>query len=188
MIKNIIPYVSYKGGFTDIYTRLLKERIIFITGVIDDYLANSIVCQIIYLDNINNKDIQVYINSPGGSIYSGLAIYDVMKNSKSKISTICYGLAASMGAFLLSCGEKGRRFCTKNSRIMIHQPIGGIKGQAKDIKIHYKEIYYLKKKISKIFSNNTGKSVKKINKDIDRDNYMSPKKAKKYGIIDIIIS
>ncbi|MGX7582790.1 ATP-dependent Clp protease proteolytic subunit [Candidatus Vidania fulgoroideorum] len=187
MIKNYIPYVSYKGNFTDIYTRLLEERIIFITGVVDDYLANSVVCQIIYLNNLNSKDIQIYINSPGGSIYSGFAIYDVIKNSKSKISTICYGLAASMGAFLLSCGNKGKRFCTKNSRIMIHQPIGGVKGQATEIKIHYKEIYYLKKKIIKIFSKNTGRKIKKIKKDIDRDNYMSSIDAKKYGLIDKII-
>ncbi|MGX7586177.1 ATP-dependent Clp protease proteolytic subunit [Candidatus Vidania fulgoroideorum] len=187
MIKNNLPYVSYKGSFTDIYTRLLKERIIFIIGEIDDILANSIVCQIIYLNNINNNDIQIYINSPGGSIYSGFAIYDVIKNSKSKVCTICYGLAASMGAFLLSSGEKGKRFCTKNSRIMIHQPIGGVKGQATDIKIHYKEIYYLKKKINKILSNNTGKKKKIIKRDVERDKFMSAKEAKKYGIIDNII-
>ncbi|WP_458659167.1 ATP-dependent Clp protease proteolytic subunit [Candidatus Vidania fulgoroideorum] len=171
----------------DIPSKLLSERIIFMCGEINDYIANSIICQMIYLDNENKKDINLYINSPGGSIYSGLAIYDIINFVKSDVSTICYGLAASMAAFLLSSGKNKKRFATKNSRIMIHQPIGGFRGQASDVKIHAKEIFYLKRKINKIFSINTKKNIKKIKRDTDRDNFMSPKKSLKYGIIDKII-
>ncbi|MGX7576892.1 ATP-dependent Clp protease proteolytic subunit [Candidatus Vidania fulgoroideorum] len=184
---NYFPVIHENNNSMDIFSRLLKERIIFLNGEINDFLANSIVCQLIYLDSISKKDISLYINSPGGSIYSGFAIYDAIKYVKSDVSTICYGLAASMAAFILSSGKKKKRFSTKNSRIMIHQPLGGFKGQASDIKIHSKEINYLKKKINKILSKNTGKTIKKINKDTDRDKFMSPKISLKYGIIDKII-
>ncbi|XAO72607.1 MAG: ATP-dependent Clp protease proteolytic subunit [Candidatus Vidania fulgoroideorum] len=171
----------------NIEEKLIKERIIFIVGEINDNLANSIIYQILYLDSINKSNINIYINSIGGSIYAGLAIYDVIKYVKSKVITICFGIAASMGAFILSSGKRGKRYSMKNSRIMIHQPIGGFKGQASDIKIHANEVLYLKEKINRILSKNTKKSIKKINKDCDRDKFMSPKEAKRYGIIDKII-
>ncbi|MGX7589867.1 ATP-dependent Clp protease proteolytic subunit [Candidatus Vidania fulgoroideorum] len=171
----------------DIFSRLLKERIIFMSGVINDYTANSIIAQLLFLDSESNTDISIYINSPGGSISSGLAIYDTIKFIKSKVSTICFGLAASMAAFILSSGEKGKRTSLPNSRIMIHQPIGGYKGQASDLEIHTKEIIYLKKKLNTLFSKNTLNSVKQISKDTERDKYMSPSQALSYGIIDKIL-
>ncbi|MGX7582508.1 ATP-dependent Clp protease proteolytic subunit [Candidatus Vidania fulgoroideorum] len=185
--KNYNPLIFENNNTYDIYSKLLKERIIFITGEINDYLSNSVICQMMYLDNLNNKDINLYINSPGGSIYSGLSIYDMMNFVKSDVSTICYGLAASMAAFILSSGKKKKRYAMKNSRIMIHQPIGGYKGQASDIKIHSNEILYLRRKINKIFSKNTKKSLKKIYKDTNRDKFMSSKESIKYGIIDKLI-
>ncbi|UOQ27874.1 ATP-dependent Clp protease proteolytic subunit [Candidatus Vidania fulgoroideae] len=167
--------------------KLLESRIIFLTGYIDENLSNSLVVQLLYLDSINKNDINIYINSPGGEINSGLAIYDTMNYVSSNISTLCIGLAASMAAFLLSSGQKGKRYSLPNSRIMIHQPLGGAKGQASDIKIQTKEILYLKKKIINILSSNTNKKKKIIEKDTDRDNFMSPEEALKYGIIDKII-
>ncbi|MGX7589451.1 ATP-dependent Clp protease proteolytic subunit [Candidatus Vidania fulgoroideorum] len=187
MSTNYTPIIFEKNNTVDIYSKLLKERIIFITGEINDFLSNSVICQMMHLDNINNKDINIYINSPGGSIYSGLAIYDMIKHVKSDVSTVCYGLAASMGALILSSGKKKKRYAMKNSRIMIHQPIGGFKGQASDIKIHSNEVLYLKNKINKILSKNTKKSIKNIYKDTDRDRFMSSKESIKYGIIDKII-
>ncbi|MGX7577290.1 ATP-dependent Clp protease proteolytic subunit [Candidatus Vidania fulgoroideorum] len=185
--KNYMPLILENNSTYDIYSKLLKERIIFINGEINDYIANSVICQMIYLENENRKDISIYINSPGGSIYAGLAIYDIMNYVKCNISTVCYGIAASMAAFLLSSGKKKKRYATKNSRIMIHQPLGGFKGQASDIKIQAKEILYLKKKINKILSKNTKKPIRTILKDTDRDKFMSSKQSKKYGIIDKII-
>ena len=171
----------------DIYSRLLEDRIIFLSGEINDAVANSIVAQLIYLEGKNpEKDIYLYINSPGGSVSAGLAIYDTMNYIKCDVSTICIGLAASMGAFLLSSGTKGKRFALPNSEIMIHQPLGGAQGQASDIEIQAKHIQKIKQKINKILSENTSQAIDKIEKDTDRDNYMSAEEAKKYGLIDKI--
>ncbi|CAL4324392.1 ATP-dependent Clp endopeptidase proteolytic subunit ClpP [Buchnera aphidicola] len=173
----------------DIYSRLLKERIIFITGAIEDYLANSVIAQLLFLEAENpNKDISLYINSPGGIISSGISIYDTMQFIKPEINTICIGQACSMGAFLLSSGTKGKRFSLPNSRIMIHQPLGGYKGQVSDIEIHANEIIKIKKKLNHIFSIQTGKSIKKIEKDTERDCFLSAKEALKYGLIDSILN
>ncbi len=171
----------------DIFSRLLKNRIILLSGEIDDNVSNSIVAQLLYLDSISHDDISIYINSPGGSVSSGLAIYDTMNFVKSDVSTICVGMAASMGAFLLSSGKKGKRFALPNSEIMIHQPLGGAQGQAIEIKIVCEHILNLKEKLNKILAKNTGKSLKIIEKDTDRDNYMSSLDAVNYGLIDKII-
>lgn len=171
----------------DIYSRLLEDRIIFLTGEVDDNTANIIIAQLIYLEGKNpDKDIFFYINSPGGSVSAGMAIYDTMNYIKCDVSTICIGLAASMGAFLLSSGTKGKRYALPNSEIMIHQPLGGTQGQASDIEIQAKHIKNIKNKLNKILSENTGKSIKEIEKDTDRDNYMSAQEAKEYGLIDEI--
>lgn len=171
----------------DIFSRLLKDRIIFISGEIDDNLANSIVAELLYLDSLEKKDIFLYINSPGGSITSGMAIYDTMNFIKSDISTICIGMAASMAAFLLSSGTKGKRIALPNSEVMIHQPLGGVEGQATDMKIRTDRIIETKSKLNKILSENTGKPLSKIKKDTERDYFMSSKKALEYGLIDKII-
>ncbi|WDI79280.1 ATP-dependent Clp protease proteolytic subunit [Candidatus Vidania fulgoroideae] len=176
------------SNFTDMYTKLLNERIIFLSGEINDNLSNSIVTQLLLLESYSeNKKISMYINSPGGSITSGIAIYDTIQFIKPKVRTFCIGTAASMAAVLLASGSKKNRYSLPNSRIMIHQPLGMFKGQATDIEIQTKEIMYLKKKINKIFSKHTGKDEKKICRDTERDNFMSPKEAKKYGIIDEIL-
>ena len=188
---NLIPTVIEKSNMGervyDIYSRLLKDRIIILSGEIDDSLANSIVAQLLYLDSINNDTINLYINSPGGSITSGMAIYDTMNFIKSDISTICIGMAASMAAFLLSSGKKGKRFCLPNSEVMIHQPLGGAQGQATEIKIAAERILKLKNKLNNILAKNTGKSLKQIEKDTERDNFMDSKEAFEYGLIDNII-
>ena len=188
---NLVPIVvdhEFDGERSyDIFSRLLKNRIILLNGEIDDSVSNSVVAQLLYLDSISHDDISLYINSPGGSVSSGLAIYDTMNFVKSDVSTICIGLAASMGAFLLSSGTKGKRYSLPNSEIMIHQPLGGASGQATEIKIACEHILELKNKLNKILSKNTGKSLKIIEKDTDRDNYMSSNDALKYGIIDEII-
>ena len=172
----------------DIYSRLLRDRIIFVGGPIDDGMANVIMAQLLFLESESPaKDIQMYINSPGGSVSAGMAIYDTMSHIKPDVSTICIGMAASMGAFLMTGGAKGKRFALPNSRIMIHQVMGGAQGQASDIVIQAKEISYLKDKINEILSKNTGKSVKQVEKDTDRDFWMSPQEAKEYGIIDKIL-
>jgi ATP-dependent Clp protease, protease subunit len=172
----------------DIYSRLLEDRIIFISGEITDELANSVVAQLIYLEaKAPDKDINVYINSPGGSVSAGLAIYDTMNFVKCDVSTTCVGLAASMGAFLLSSGAKGKRFALPNSEILIHQPLGGFSGQASDIKIHADHILQVKKQLNEILSKNTGKSIQKIEKDTDRDNIMTALEAKEYGLIDDVL-
>lgn len=188
---NLIPTVIEKSNMGerayDIYSRLLKDRIIILSGEIDDNLANSIVAQLLYLDSINNDTINLYINSPGGSITAGMAIYDTMNFIKSDVSTICIGMAASMAAFLLSSGKKGKRFCLPNSEVMIHQPLGGAQGQATEIKIAAERILKLKDKLNTILAQNTGKSLKQIERDTERDNFMDSKEALKYGIIDNVI-
>ena len=186
---NLIPMVveqSSRGERSyDIYSRLLEDRIIFLSGEINDGMANTIVAQLIYLESKDmNKDISLYINSPGGSVSAGLAIYDTMQYIHCDVSTICIGLAASMGAFLLSSGTKGKRFALPNSEIMIHQPLGGAQGQASDIKIQAEHILKIRDKMNRILSENTGKSVAEIERDTDRDNYLSAEEAQKYGLID----
>lgn len=172
----------------DIYSRLLKERVIFLSGPVEDYMSNLIVAQLLFLESENpEKDISIYINSPGGSISAGLAIYDTMQFISPSISTLCIGQAASMGAILLAGGDKGKRFALPNSRIMIHQPLGGFQGQASDIEIHAQEILLMKKKVNDILSKHTGKSLKTVEKDTDRDNFLNAEEAKKYGIIDDIL-
>ena len=188
---NLIPTVIEKSNMGerayDIYSRLLKDRIIILSGEIDDNLANSIVAQLLYLDSINNDTIDLYINSPGGSITSGMAIYDTMNFIKSDVSTICIGMAASMAAFLLSSGKKGKRFCLPNSEVMIHQPLGGAQGQATEIKIAAERILKLKNKLNTILAKNTGKSLKQIERDTERDNFMDSNEAFEYGIVDKVL-
>ena len=171
----------------DIYSRLLEDRIIFLNGEIDDATANLVIAQLIYLEGKDpNKDIFLYINSPGGVVSAGLAIYDTMRYIKCDVTTICIGLAASMGAFLLSSGAKGKRYALPNAEVMIHQPLGGAQGQASDIQIQAEHIMRTKAKLNKILSENTGKDLKTIEKDTDRDNYMTAEEAKEYGLIDQI--
>ena len=190
-IMNLIPTVIERSNNSercyDIYSRLLKDRIIILNGEIDDNNANSIVAQLLYLDSINHNDISIYINSPGGSITSGMAIHDTMNFIKSKVSTICIGMAASMAAFLLSSGEKGKRFCLPNSEVMIHQPLGGAQGQATEIKIAALRILKLKKKLNLILANNTSQDIEKIETDTERDYFMDSNEALEYGIIDKIL-
>jgi ATP-dependent Clp protease protease subunit len=191
IFMNIVPTViektSNKEYAYDLYSRLLKDRIIFLSGEINDNLASIIVSELLYLDAQNHDDIFLYINSPGGSVSSGLAIYDTMNYIKSDVRTIVIGIAASMGAFLLSSGTQGKRCALSNAEVMIHQVLGGAQGQATDIKIHTEHILKLKKKLNQILANNTGKSINKITKDCERDNFMSAKEALKYGLIDEII-
>ena len=187
IVPTIIEKTNNKEYAYDLYSRLLKDRIIFCVGEINDNTANIIVSQLLYLDSLNNEDIFLYINSPGGSITSGMAIYDTMNYIKSEVRTICIGMAASMAAFLLASGEKGKRFALPNSEIMIHQPLGGAQGQATDIKIAAKRILKLKSKLNTYLAEKTNQPLKKIIKDTERDNYMDPEEAKKYGLIDEII-
>lgn len=188
---NLIPSILEKtknGERTyDIYSRLLKDRIIFVSGEIDDDNANTIIAELLYLDSKSNDDIFLYINSPGGSITAGLAIYDTMNFVKSDIVTMCIGMAASMASVLLSSGTIGKRYILPNSEVMIHQPLGGIQGQATEIKIVADRIIYLKDKLNKILSKNTKKDIKEIEKDTDRDYYLNSKEALEYGIVDKII-
>ena len=172
----------------DIYSRLLKERIIFLTGPIDDYISNLVIAQLLFLESENpEKDISIYINSPGGIISSGLAIYDTMQFVKPEVATLCVGQAASMGSLLLAGGAAGKRFALPNSRVMIHQPLGGFQGQASDIEIHAKEILVMKQKVNEIIAKHTGKTLKKSEQDTDRDNFLNADEAKSYGIIDDIL-
>jgi len=188
-----IPMVVEQSGrgerAYDIYSRLLKERVIFMVGPVDDMTANLVVAQLLFLEAENpDKDISLYINSPGGSVTAGMAIYDTMQFIKPDVSTLCIGQAASMGALLLTAGAKNKRFCLPNSRVMIHQPLGGFQGQASDIEIHAKEILYLKDKLNRILSQHTGQDIKTISKDTDRDNFMSSEDAVKYGLVDKVIN
>ena len=172
----------------DIYSRLLKERVIFITGPIEDHMANLVVAQLLFLEAENpEKDINIYINSPGGSVTSGMSIYDTMSYIKPDISTLCIGQASSMGAVLLTGGTKGKRFALPNSRIMIHQPLGGFQGQATDIEIHAQEILKIRTKLNEILSQHSGKDIDKVSQDTERDNFMSGDEAVKYGLIDKVI-
>ncbi len=187
----IIPTITIeengKEKYYDLYSRLLKDRIIFLSGEINDEVSNIVVSELLYLDGISHDDIYLYINSPGGSITSGMAIYDTINFIKSEVSTICVGMCASMAAFLLSSGTKGKRYCLKNGEVMIHQPLGGVQGQATEIKIAAERIIKLKKKLNKILSENTGKPLKKIEVDTERDYFMDSYEALDYGIIDKIL-
>ena len=187
LIPTVIEKSSSGERAYDIYSRLLKDRIIILTGEIDDNRANNVVAQLLYLDSINDDDISLYINSPGGSITAGMAIYDTMNYIKSEVSTICLGMAASMGAFLLASGQKGKRYCLPNSEVMIHQPLGGAQGQATEIQIAAERIIKMKKKLNMILSKKTGKSLKQIERDTERDNFMDSNEALEYGLIDKIL-
>ncbi len=172
----------------DIYSRLLKERVIFIVGPVEDHMANLVVAQMLFLESENpDKDIHLYINSPGGSVTAGLSIYDTMRFIKPDVSTMCIGQAASMGAFLLAGGTRGKRFALPNSRIMIHQPSGGAHGQASDIDIHAREILIIRERLNTLLAEHTGQSIETIARDTERDNFMNPQKAKQYGIIDEVL-
>lgn len=186
-IPNVLEKTSNGDRVYDLCSRLLKDRIILLTGEINDNTANIIVSELLYLDSINHNDISIYINSPGGSITSGMAIYDTMNYIKSDVSTICIGMAASMAAFLLSSGKKGKRFILPNSEVMIHQPLGGAQGQATEIKIAAERILKLKGKLNRILADNTGKPLDKIENDTERDYFMDAKESKEYGIIDEIL-
>ncbi|HAN57136.1 MAG: ATP-dependent Clp endopeptidase proteolytic subunit ClpP [Pseudomonadota bacterium] len=189
----LVPMVVEQSGrgerAYDIYSRLLKERVIFLVGPVNEVSANLVVAQMLFLESENpDKDIYFYINSPGGSVSAGLSVYDTMQFIKPDVSTLCMGQAASMGAFLLTAGAKGKRYCLPNSRMMIHQPSGGFQGQASDIEIHAKEIIYLRGRLNQMMADHTGQSVETIEKDTDRDNFMSAEEAVKYGLVDKIIT
>lgn len=191
-VANLVPMVveqTARGERAfDIYSRLLKDRVIFLTGPIDDHVANLIVAQLLFLESENpDKDISIYINSPGGVVTAGLAIYDTMQFIKPAVSTMCIGQAASMGALLLAGGSAGKRYCLPNARVMIHQPLGGVQGQASDIAIHAEETLKIRAKLNQILAKHTGQSEDIISKDTDRDNFMSAEKAKTYGIVDNIL-
>ena len=187
LIPMVIDQVGNMERSYDIYSRLLEDRIIFLTGEITDQVANTVVAQLIYLEGKNpDKDIFMYINSPGGSVSAGLAIYDTMKYIKCDVSTICIGMAASMAAVILSSGTKGKRICLPHSEVMIHQPLGGAQGQASDIEIHAKHIQKTRENLNKILRDNTGKDIATIEKDTDRDNFLDAKSALKYGLVDKI--
>ena len=189
LIPMVVDQTSGGERSYDIYSRLLEDRIIFLTGEITDSVANTVVAQLIYLEAKNpNKDICLYINSPGGSVSAGFAIYDTMQYIKCDVSTICVGLAASMGAFLLAGGTKGKRFSLPNGEVMVHQPLGGAQGQASDIIISANHIKRTKQKLIEIMSTNTGQPAKKLEKDLDRDNYMTAEEACKYGLIDAVMN
>jgi ATP-dependent Clp protease protease subunit len=188
-----IPMVIEQSGrgerSYDIYSRLLKERVIFLVGPVNDMTANLIVAQLLFLEAENpDKDISLYINSPGGSVTAGMAIYDTMQFIKPDVSTLCIGQAASMGALLLTAGAKGKRYCLPNSRLMIHQPLGGFQGQASDIEIHAKEILFLRQRLNEILSAQTGQSIEAIERDTDRDNFMSATQSVNYGLVDKVIA
>ncbi len=189
----LVPMVVEQSGrgerAYDIYSRLLKERVVFLVGEVNESTANLIVAQFLFLESENpDKDISFYINSPGGSVSAGLAIYDTMQFIKPDVSTMCVGQAASMGALLLTAGAKGKRFCLPNSRVMIHQPLGGFRGQASDIEIHAKEILFLKQRLNEIMAHHSGQAVDTVSKDTDRDNFLSAEQAVKYGLVDKVLT
>jgi ATP-dependent Clp protease protease subunit len=189
----LVPMVIEQSGrgerAYDIYSRLLKERVVFLVGVVNEVTANLIVAQLLFLESENpDKDISFYINSPGGSVSAGLAIYDTMQFIKPDVSTLCVGQAASMGSLLLAAGAKGKRFALPNSRVMIHQPMGGFQGQASDIEIHAKEILYLKARLNEILAKHTGQKIETIEKDTDRDNFLSATQAVTYGLVDKVLT
>jgi ATP-dependent Clp protease protease subunit len=188
LVPMVVEQTSRGERAYDIYSRLLKERIIFIVGPIEDYMANVIIAQLLFLESEDpKKDISIYINSPGGSVTSGMAIYDTMQFCKPDVSTLCIGQAASMGAVLLAGGAKKKRFALTNSRVMIHQPLGGFQGQSTDIQIHAQEIQKVRENLNSIFSKHTGNDINKISEDTDRDNFMNADEAKNYGIIDYVL-
>ena len=188
LVQMVVEQTTRGERAFDIYTRLLKERIIFLTGPIDDYISNLVVAQLLFLESENpEKDISIYINSPGGVITSGLAIYDTMQFIAPEVSTLCIGQAASMGSLLLAGGAEGKRFALTNSRIMIHQPLGGFQGQASDFEIHAKEILHMKKVVNEILAKHTGQTIKKIEKDTDRDNFLDTTAAIDYGLVDNVL-
>ena len=189
----LVPMVIETSGrgerAYDIYSRLLRERVIFLVGPVNDGTANLIVAQLLFLESENpDKDIFFYINSPGGSVTAGMAIYDTMQFIKPNVSTLCIGQACSMGSFLLAAGEKGKRYCLPNSRVMIHQPMGGFQGQASDIEIHAKEILFLKQKLNSMLAHHTGQTIERIERDTDRDNFLSAEAAVEYGLVDKVLS
>ncbi len=189
----LIPMVVEQSGrgerSYDIYSRLLKERVVFLVGPVTDATANLIVAQFLFLESENpDKDIYFYINSPGGSVSAGLAIYDTMQFVKPDVSTLCIGQAASMGAFLLNAGAKGKRFCLPNSRVMIHQPLGGYQGQASDIEIHAKEILYLRARLNELMAKHSGQPIERLERDTDRDNFLSAQEAVDYGLVDKVLA
>ncbi len=188
LIPTVIEKSNQGERAYDIFSRILKNRIILLSGEIDDNTANIVIAELLYLDSINNDDISLYINSPGGSVSAGMAIFDTMNYIKSDVSTICIGMAASMAAFLLACGKSGKRYCLPNSEVMIHQPLGGVQGQATEIKIVAERIIKLKNKLNQILSKKTNKKLSEIEKDTDRDYYMNSQEALEYGIIDKIIT
>ena len=188
----LVPMVIEQSGrgerSFDIFSRLLRERVIFLTGQVEDNMANLIVAQLLFLEADNpEKDINLYINSPGGVVTAGMAIYDTMNFIKPHVSTICMGQAASMGSFLLSAGEKGKRYALANSRVMIHQPLGGFRGQASDIEIHAREIIELKAKLNRLLAEHTGQPIEKLERDTDRDHFMSAEQARDYGLVDVVL-
>ena len=188
LIPTVIEKSNQGERAYDIFSRILKNRIILLSGEIDDNTANVVIAELLYLDSINNDDISLYINSPGGSVSAGMAIFDTMNYIKSDVSTICIGMAASMAAFLLACGKSGKRYCLPNSEVMIHQHLGGVQGQETEIKIVAKRIIKLKNKLNQILSEKTNKKLSEIEKDTDRDYYMNSQEALEYGIIDKIIT
>lgn len=189
LVPMVVEQSSRGERSFDIYSRLLRERVIFLTSEVEDHMANLIVAQLLFLEADNpEKDIHLYINSPGGVVTAGMAIYDTMNFIKPDVSTICLGQAASMGAFLLSAGTKGKRYALKNSRVMIHQPLGGFRGQASDIEIHAREILYLKEKLNRLIAEHSGQDYEKVAKDTDRDNFLSAEAAKEYGLVDEVLA
>lgn len=187
LVPTVVEKTNNGERVYDIYSRLLKDRIIILPGEIDDINSNTIVAQLLYLDSVNHNDISIYINSPGGSVTAGMAIYDTMNFIKSDVSTICVGMAASMGAFLLSSGTKGKRYCLPNSEVMIHQPLGGAQGQATEIKIAAERILKLKDKLNHMLANNTGKGLKTIEEDTERDYFLTANEAVEYGLVDKVL-
>ena len=189
LIPMVVEQTSRGERSYDIYSRLLKERVVFVVGKVEDYMANLIVAQLLFLESENpDKDIHLYINSPGGSVTAGLAIYDTMKFIKPDVSTTCIGQAASMGAFLLSAGAKGKRFCLPNARTMIHQPSGGAQGQATDIDIQAKEILIIRERLNRLMAEHTGQSIEVIERDTERDRFMDAEQSKAYGLVDDVVS
>lgn len=188
LVPMVIEQTSRGERSYDIYSRLLKERVIFMVGQVEDHMANLVVAQLLFLESENpDKDIHLYINSPGGSVTAGMAIYDTMQFIKPDVSTLCIGQAASMGAILLTAGAKGKRHCLPNSRIMVHQPLGGFQGQASDIEIHAQEILTIRERLNAILAKHTGQNIEQIQKDTDRDNFMDGEQAQKYGLIDSVL-
>ncbi len=189
MVPMVVEQTPRGERAYDIYSRLLKERVVFCVGQVEDYMANVIVAQLLFLESENpDQEISLYINSPGGSVTAGMAIYDTMQFMKAPVSTICIGQACSMGAFLLAAGEQGRRFCLPNARVMIHQPSGGFQGQAADMDIHVREILQIRHRLNSLLAKHTGQPIEVIEKHTDRDNFMSAEDAKAYGIVDAVIS